>query len=98
MDGAGNRAAAQGQDAVSALQQAADLLPEDAELRAGLVEAQLSQGHALIKSGRLHRGAGHIAPGTAVGLAVCDSERFANHFVEALQTLSSMSAEDESSS
>ena len=43
---------AQGKDAVSALQQAAALLPGDAELRASLVEAHLSQGHALMKAGR----------------------------------------------
>ncbi|MEP6503361.1 MAG: tetratricopeptide repeat protein [Betaproteobacteria bacterium] len=43
---------AQGRDAVAALQQAAALLPGDAELRASLVEAHLNRGHALMKASR----------------------------------------------
>ena len=52
---------AQGKDAVTALQQAVALLPGDAELAASLAEAHLSQGHALMKSGRAQEAAASYA-------------------------------------
>lgn len=52
---------AQGQDAVDALQRAVALMPGDAGLGASLVEAHMSQGHALMKSGRAQEAAASYA-------------------------------------
>ncbi len=89
---------AQGQDAVAALQQAATLMPGDAEVMASLVEAHLSQGHALMKSGhaegaaasyaaaqRLNPGHAHAHACWGVALqALCQFEAAVQRFRQAV--------------